>query len=155
MSYSELEISIANQMGHSPEEVYGERKSFSDADSSAEDLLNLDIPEMPEEPAKDETSPEDIKVEETLETPDQEQEDKDIKAKLTVIIDDENASESDKKTAQELLAAIEELEAAEKNAQDFLDEMDKKAKPEEKTAEETPAEEKPTEEKPAEEMPAV
>ena len=149
MSYSELEISIAKQMGHSPEEVYGERKSFADTDPTTDDLLNLDIPEMPEE----ETAPEEIKVEETLETP--EQEDKDIKAKLTVIIDDENASESDKKTAQELLAAIEELEAAEKNAQDFLDEMDKKAKPEEKPAEEAPAEETPTEEKPAEEMPAV
>jgi len=46
----------------------------------------------------------------------------DLKAKLKAIKDAPEAKEADKKQADELIARLEELEQAEKNAQKFIDE---------------------------------
>jgi TusA-related sulfurtransferase len=131
-------VDIAKIFGYEPNEVYGDPvaketrlEGFQEQVPTVEELL-ADLPEVDEGMGDGEVP---------VEGAEEEVEDAKLVDQLKAIVDDEEADADIKKTAEELMARLEELSAAEENAKAFL-------------AENKPAVEEPVEEG-GEEPPAV
>ena len=122
--YKKEQVEVASQFGHNPDEVYKEEtKSFQDT-PALDELLEVEEITVEEAPPAEEAPADDIAS---------------LKTKLTGYLEKEEISEEDKTLAEELLARLEELETAMKNASEFLAEKEAPAE-EETVVEETPVE---------------
>lgn len=116
---------LCHQFGRTLEEGYPELKAFADTEVDAM------VAELPP-PVTEEVAVEEVKDE--LD---------DLIARLKAVADNKESEKDDIKTANELIARLEDLKTAKKNVMDFLEKAEKAMVPEEGAAVEVAATEVP------------
>ena len=118
---------ICRQLGNDPAEILSGFKAFADQESL--DQMMSELPPVEPNLGAVDDGAKDKAVKSDLD---------ELAARLKAIVENEETSKEDKKTAEDLIARLDEVKAAIKNAEDFLKGKEKAPVAEESTPEAVP-----------------